>query len=126
METPPQQTPSTGKQIAKSALAAIIGTLPGLFCLFVLDYGPIATLVIVVLGVAIGVGFSLPGVSSERVFRGAAGMLPAHNMRVGRKEPVFNAIMDDSKSQPAPTAENTKALDPQALPPNQNPQTTNG
>lgn len=124
METPPQNTSGTGKQIVKSVIAAIIGSLPGLFCWYILEYGLIATVVIVFLGVAIGVGLSLPGVSAERVFRGTAGMIAAHNVPVGLKEPVFNAIMDDSKPQPAPTAANTKALDPQALPPNQNPPAT--
>ena len=59
--------PVTLGQCLRSGLGAGAGSLPGIFCWRVLEYGPVPAILVTTLGVFVGFTLTLPSVSGERV-----------------------------------------------------------
>jgi len=83
------------QQCRRTTLGAILGSIPGIFCGWVLEYGVGWTVFNLVLGIFIGIALTLPGVSAGRVFGMTASVIVDYNSVGSWGDKVYRSVAGD-------------------------------
>jgi hypothetical protein len=110
MDQEPNTQGSMIPQVLKSMLGGILGASVGVLAWFIFDENSpkFIPYIIGALGIAAGVGLTLPGVSAKRVSKGVVAGIVAKPLPGPLRGHVVDAIMGDEDEQAAPP----KALHP--------------
>ncbi len=114
MEEEKEAPSTTSGQVIKSILGGLLGASVGVLAWFIFDENAPGFIPILLgaLGIAAGVGLTLPGVSGKRVGKGVMAGIVAKPLPGALRGKVIDAILREEEEQPGqPQAPNPRPPD---------------